>query len=191
MPITPSSVSPAIPIQWWIGCRTPMTPHLRPKSQSLPLSAKPFGFFSPCFKLSSSPTALSHLALSRFACSISSADGLKTLAAPPRPTCWLEVDSRLGGLSSLLAWFRLRREVHLNEDLAVDIPNHILRTSCSNRIIVARHVSTSSSACSIDFAFEGWGFEGYGVEVGRGVADVAWQIHISFALKYEVVGGKV
>lgn len=76
--------------------------HFLPKSPfkpSLPFSASPLESFS--FARWSSATALSHMALSRFAFSISSGDGLKTLAAPPRPTCEFEALSRLGFLVSL------------------------------------------------------------------------------------------
>ena len=67
-------------------------PPTRPEKNSFPRSANPFSGFP------SSTTALSHLVLSRFATSISFSLGLKTFAAPPRPTCVLFVDSRRGWL---------------------------------------------------------------------------------------------
>jgi hypothetical protein len=53
-------------------------------------------------------------------------------------------------------------------------PNDILRPSRSLRIIVLGHVSASTTAGGVDLALQGWGLEGYGVEVGGDCAtDVA------------------
>jgi hypothetical protein len=147
--------------------------HFLPNSQSFPLSAKPCGFFCPAFKLSSSPTALSHFALSLSAFSTSSADGLKTFAAPPRPTCVSEVDSRRGFLL-LSALFPVWRWC--------DIPDYILRPSCGVRIIVLRHVSTSAATCGVDFAFQSGCFEGNGVEIAGCAAHVACKCQFSIAI---------
>jgi hypothetical protein len=69
-----------------------------------------------------------------------------------------------------------------------DIPNNILRTSRSSRIVVPRHISTSSSTSGINLAFQGGRFEGYGVEIGGSAADVAYRdSFVSFRLNCEAV----
>lgn len=70
-----------------------------PINQSFPLSANPFAGLA---SFSSSPMALSHFELSCFALAISSGDGLKIFAAPPRPTCVELVDSLRGCLKAVL-----------------------------------------------------------------------------------------
>jgi hypothetical protein len=54
-----------------------------------------------------------------------------------------------------------------------DIPNNILRQPRSLRVRILRHIPRATAARGKDVGFEGGGFEGDGVEVGGGGADVA------------------